>query len=274
MMDEKRYKQLIQEGRMFMHNMHGDETDEEWTSDQIKKLPQPPLVKERTSDEIIALRNDFSDVLEQHDFLTLLRARKSNRVYTDGKMTVDQLSFLLWAVQGVKSIRGKSYATLRTVPSGGARHPFETYLIVRNIDGLKQGLYHYLPMEHSVEYLKYVEDIEEVMNKAVCEQTWVKKANVLFVFTCVPYRAEWRYSYDAHRTALIDLGHIGENLYLSAASLNLGTCGIAAFDDFFINDCLGIDGNEEFVCYTQPVGTVKEEDKSKEDAFYSFLNEE
>lgn len=273
-MDEKRYKQLIQEGRMFMHNMHGDETDEEWTSDQIKKLPQPPLVKERTSDEIIALPKDFSDVLEQHDFLTLLKTRKSNRVYTDGKMTVDQLSFLLWAVQGVKSIRGKSYATLRTVPSGGARHPFETYLIVRNIDGLKQGLYHYLPMEHSVEYLKYVEDIEEVMNKAVCEQTWVKKANVLFVFTCVPYRAEWRYSYDAHRTALIDLGHIGENLYLSAASLNLGTCGIAAFDDFFINECLGIDGNEEFVCYTQPVGTVKEEDKSKEDAFYSFLNEE
>ena len=273
-MDKERYKQLIHEGRMFMHNMHGDETDEEWTSDQLKKLPQPPLVKEQMTEETIALNRDFSTVIQEQDFFTVLKARKSNRVYTDGTMTIDQLSFLLWAIQGVKDIRGKNYATLRTVPSGGARHPFETYLFVRNIEGLKQGLYHYLPMSHRLEFLKDVENIEEVMNKAVCEQAWVKKANVLFVFTCVPYRAEWRYSYDAHRTALIDLGHVGENLYLSAASLNLGTCGIAAFNDFFANGFLGLDGNEEFVCYTQPVGTVQAEDKAKEDAFYSFLDEE
>lgn len=273
-MDKKQYDQLIQDGRLFMHNLHGDETDVEWTSDQIKKLPQPPLVKEQMSEEVIPLTRDFANTIQEHDFLTLLKMRKSNRVYTDGTMTVDQLSFLLWAVQGVKSIRGKRYATLRTVPSGGARHPFETYMIVRNIEGLKQGLYHYLPMSHSLEFLKEIEDIEEVMNKAVCEQAWVKKANVLFVFTCVPYRAEWRYSYDAHRTALIDLGHVGENLYLACGAVHLGTCGIAAFDDFFVNDFLGIDGNEEFVCYTQPAGTVKEEDKAAEDAFYSFLEEE
>ena len=273
-MDKERYEQLIQEGRLFMHNMHGDETDVEWTSDQIKKLPQPPLGKEQMGNEAIELCKDFSHVIQEQDFFTVLKSRKSSRVYTDGEMTIDQLSFLLWAIQGVKDIRGKGYATLRTVPSGGARHPFEVYLFIRNITGLKQGLYHYLPMSHSIEYLKAVEDIEEVMNQVVCEQAWVKKANVLFVFTCVPYRAEWRYSYDAHRTALIDLGHVGENLYLSAASLNLGTCGIAAFNDFFTNDYLGIDGNEEFVCYTQPVGTVQANDKAKEDAFYSFLDEE
>ena len=58
------------------------------------------------------------------------------------------LSFLLWAQQGIRGIRGNNYATLRTVPSAGSRHPFECYPLILHVEGLEPGLYHYLPMEH------------------------------------------------------------------------------------------------------------------------------
>ena len=269
-MDKKLYEKLVHEGRDFMHHHRGIDR-ESWKSDQQKELPQPPLVKGRVGGEIIDLSKDFAKVIKDHDFLDLLIKRKSNRVYTEEKISLDELSFLLWAVQGVKGIRGNNYATLRTVPSGGARHPFETYLIVKNIEGLKGGLYHYLPLEHQLEFIKIMDGVEEAMDLAACKQSWVKKANVLFIFTCVAYRCEWRYGFNAHRPALIDLGHVGENLYLACASLQLGTCGIASFDDEYLNELIGIDGDEEYACYVQPVGTVKSSDQDKEDAFYSFL---
>ena len=75
----------------------------------------------------------------EDDLYQLLAKRKSSRVYTQEDMSLLQLSFLLWATQGIKSIRGKSYATIRTAPCGGARHPFETYLLVRQVEGLLPG---------------------------------------------------------------------------------------------------------------------------------------
>ena len=273
MMNKELYDKLVHEGRRFMRHDNYAEYGP-WESDQELKKPQPPLVKARMSTEAIALPKDFKDLSLENDLTKLLIERKSHRVYTEEKMSLLAVSYLLWATQGVKSIRGNNYATLRTVPSGGARHPFETYLLVRDVEGLKSGLYHYLPLEHSLEYLQAVDDIKEAIDEATCRQTWAAKANVLFIYTCVAYRCEWRYGFAAHRPALIDLGHIGENLYLASTALGLGTCGIAAFDDDYINNLLKIDGDEEYACYVEPVGTIKAEDKGKEEAFYSFLKDD
>ena len=145
----------------------------------------------------------------KNDLLALIRDRKSERVYTGQTISLTQLSFLLWATQGVKELRGKSYATLRTVPSGGARHPFETYLAVRLVDGLKPGIYHYLPMEHALEFLSAPDDLDTLIGDSLSEQKWAAKASVVFYWTMVAYRAEWRYGIYAHRVALIDAGSSG-----------------------------------------------------------------
>lgn len=87
-------------------------------------------------EEHIALSKDFEGLEMKNNLVEVIRERKSSRVFTQENMSLEQLSFLLWATQGVKEIRGKSYATIRTVPCGGARHQFETYLLVRNVDGL------------------------------------------------------------------------------------------------------------------------------------------
>ncbi len=277
MLDPAIQQELIAKGRAFMKGYVADDAYEEsFESDQQLKKPQPPLCKAAVTpeEEHIPLTKDFSTLSMNNDLVSLIRDRRSARVYTQEDMALDQLSFLLWATQGVKSIRGKKYATLRTVPCGGARHEFETYLLVRQVSGLQPGAYHYLPMEHALEFLGEVENLPNVMGEALSGQTWAGKANVVFCWSMVAYRAEWRYGIYAHRVALIDAGHLGQNLYLACTGLGLGTCGVAAFEHEQLCALFGLDGEEEYPVYTAPVGTIRDADKAAENAFYQFVEDE
>ncbi len=266
-------KKLLAEGREFMKNDHNSAyTDFE--SDQNLKLPQPPLVKEPMSNHAELLPRNFEDLEMEQDFIKLLTERKSSRVYTQQPLSLLQLSFLLWATQGIKDIRGKSYATLRTVPSGGARHAFETYLLVQHVEGLRPGAYHYLPMGHQLEFLHPVDDLPAQISTSLEGQSWAAKASVIFYWSFVPYRCEWRYGIFAHRPALMDAGHLGQNLYLACAALGLGTCAVAAFDRQMCDSLFTLDGEEEFTVYASPVGTISPKDHSSEKAFYQFVEDE
>ena len=140
MVDQQAHDERIRAHRRLMRGACGFE-GEDFVSDQMLQRPQPPLTKPamRPETERIALPREFGPLLEGADLLATFRDRRSARVYTGQPISLLQLSFLLWVTQGVKAIRGKSYATLRTVPSGGARHAFETYLIVQHVDGLRPG---------------------------------------------------------------------------------------------------------------------------------------
>lgn len=275
MLDPKLQAKTIQDSREFMkHNFKPELQDFE--SDQDLKKPQPPLQKPpmRPEQPAIKLPRDFETLGMQANLLELLIRRKSARVYTGEALSLLQLSFLLWATQGVKDIRGKKYATLRTVPSGGARHGFETYLLVQNVAGLAPGKYHYLAIEHQLEYLGPVEDPKQTIDVSLEGQSWAAKASVIFYWSFVPYRCEWRYGVFAHSVALIDAGHIDQNLYLACTALGLGTCAIAAFDGSYCDKVFGLDGEEEFTAYTAPVGNISARDQAAEKAFYQFVEDE
>ena len=278
MLDEKTTRELIAKGRRFMHGRRDDDINEEpFESDQSRGLPMPPLVKAPMSPESARtlLPRDFSALPLKTDLAALIADRKSSRVYTGGEMTLTQLSFLLWATQGIKGMRGKGYATLRTVPSGGARHEFETYLVVSNVNDLAPGMYHYLPMEHALEFLDPTDNAPALMTELVNGQKWAAKANVTFFWSMDAYRAEWRYGIYAHRTALIDAGHVGQNLYLACTGLGLGTCGIASFSHDLCCKTFGLDGDNEFIVYSAPVGTVnRANDSAEERSIYSFVYDE
>lgn len=276
MMDEALQRELIQKGRAFTKGDGREDPYPDFESDQSLRRPQPPLVKAAMAgaEARTALPRNFEALGMRNDLVGIIRDRRSNRVYTDQAMTLLQLSFLLWATQGVKGIRGKAYATLRTVPCGGARHEFETYLVVRKVEGLAPGAYHYLPMEHALEFLGPVENLEGAVERSLMGQKWAAKASVVFYWSMVPYRAEWRYGIYAHRVAMIDAGHVGQNLYLACTGLGLGTCGVGAFCHEECAELFGLDGEEEYVVYTAPVGTVREEDRAREQAFYRFVEDE
>lgn len=277
MLDPKLQEELIRTGREFMKGPRaGDPIDEAFESDQELKLPQPPLVKAPVTPESswIRLPVDFQNLKIRNDLLGVIRDRKSSRIYTQEEMSLSELSFLLWSTQGIKSIRGKSYATLRTVPCGGARHEFETYLMIRKITGILPGIYHYLPMEHALELIRETDNLEQKISDSLCGQTWGAKANVVFYWSLDAYRVEWRYGIYAHRPALIDAGHIGQNLYLSCTALGIGCCAIAAFDHDLCCKLFDLDGENEFVVYTAPVGTIREQDQAQEKMFYKFVEDE
>lgn len=277
MLDEKIQSELIAKGRAFTHGyIENDPYEEDFQSDQELKRTQPPLCKApmRPEGARIELPRDFEALERKNDLISLIRDRRSARIYTGEKVVLTELSFLLWATQGIKSIRGKAYATLRTVPCGGARHEFETYLMVRNVEGLQPGAYHYLPMEHALEFLHPVEDMDGAITESLSGQSWAAKANVVFYWSMVPYRAEWRYGIYAHRVALIDVGHVGQNLYTACTGLGLGCCAIAAFRHETCCELFGLDGQEEYIVYTVPVGTVRDCDKDAEQMFYQFVKDE
>lgn len=271
-MANRKVQDLIHEGRSFIRF---DETHLVEPSDQEKKLPQPPLVKDKMADQQIDLPHDFESLAIKADFLSIINDRESHRIYSEGPMSLLELSYLLWATQGVKSVRGKKYATLRTVPSGGARHPFETYLMVRNVTGLAPGAYHYLPMTHQIEFLDEVEDMDSKVTDALDDQRWATKANVLFFWSIVPYRGEWRYAEFAHRIMLMDIGYVSQNLYLASESIGLGTCAIGAFRVHECDQLFELDGIDEFTILVSPVGTIaKKKNKEQEQAFYAFLKDD
>lgn len=276
-MEEQEIQARLQAGRSFLKSRAALEGTEDYQTDQELKLPQPPLVKAAMREKQIELPRNFKDLDLRDDFLTLVMKRKSSRVYTQEDMSLLELSFLLWVTQGVKEIRGKAYATLRTVPCGGARHPFETYLLVRKVEGLAPGVYHYLPMTHQLELLTPMEDeaaLSDLADRTLCGQRWAAKANVVFYWSFVPYRSEWRYGIYAHRMVLADLGHVGENLYLGCAALGLGTCGIGAYDQALCDQLFELDGGEEFTVYSESVGTIRAEDEGEEKDFYKFVEEQ
>ena len=123
---QEKVEKKIREGREFVARWEYDEAEfEGYETDQELKKRQPPLAKAPMTDCVMDLPKDFSCLSIDNDFLHIINNRESHRVYTGETMTLEELSYLLWCTQGVKEIRGKSYATLRTVPCGGARHEFE-----------------------------------------------------------------------------------------------------------------------------------------------------
>ena len=227
-------------------------------SDQANGVPAPDFGKP-IKGELITLPS-FENVATVPAYSDLLDIRRSIRSYASKPMTQAQLAFMLWSTQGIQCYRNE-VATFRTVPSGGARHPFETYITVKSVEGLSPGLYHYLPTENIGEKLVTIErlgdlpDYDKLITDMTAGQAWAAKAPVVLVHTCIPYKGEWRYKEMSHRVMLIDLGHLGQNAMLSAAALGLGSCCMAAYDQKACDKAVGVDGIDEYTVYAVSVGT-------------------
>ena len=226
-------------------------------SDQMKGLPQPPLEKPiEAQEQVLDLPEVTGDLVKKKDVYQCIMDRKSHRSFKRESMSIEELSFLLYTTQGIKEVKGKGYAAIRPVPSAGARHPFETYIGVTNVEGLEKGVYRYSGLNHQLIKIKEEEEIGEKMTIGARGQKFVGEAPVTFIWTIIPYRGEWRYDGRSHKPMLLDAGHLCHGLYLSAEALNLGTCAIAAYEQKLMDQVVGVDGEEEFVVYMSPVGKV------------------
>jgi len=229
-------------------------------SDQSKGRPAPPEELEVDPSFPRISLPDYESWTPHIGSIDLLRAmgeRKSRRQFSNASLTLEELTFLLWATQGQRS-PGKEPFHFRTVPSAGARHSFETYLFINRVEKLPTGLYRYLPQSNEL-ILHYETEptFRKKLTNGVFGQQFVANSAAVFVWTTVPYRMEWRYLEAAHRVILLDAGHVCQNLYLACEAINAGTCAIAAYDQEAMDNLLQIDGQDQFTLYLAPVGKKK-----------------
>jgi len=228
------------------------------TTDQANGIPAPapqkPCAPDATRHELVPTGR--FEHISKISLVDAVRNRQSRRKFINTPLSLEEISFLLWATQGVRETAG-DVATFRTVPSAGARHAFETYVYAKQVEGLERALYRYLPLSHELVFEFGIERFGERIQDACFDQAFIATAAAVFVWTAIPYRTEWRYGLAAHKVIAMDAGHLCQNLYLACEAIRAGTCAIGAYEQEKMDKLLHVDGKDEFTIYLAPVGKRK-----------------
>ena len=211
-------------------------------------IPRPQLFKKYEGVDTIQLLEVFPNI-KQKTLHEVISSRRSLRAYKNIALTLEELSYLLYETSRVQ--RYQDNAVFRTIPTGGATNSLETYIYANNIDGVKQGLYHYTQHEHTLSLL-VDGNLKDEVNQALSGQ--LRKAPVAFFFTCVPERGEHKYTFTAHKMIAMEAGHAGQNLHLASEVIDCGAVMLAAYNQDDSDQLLKLDTNHEFTIYAATLG--------------------
>jgi SagB-type dehydrogenase family enzyme len=236
---------------------YSSDLDFVWARQQAraKSQPMPAPVKRFPGAKQIAL----PPPRHGGEFPQVLLARRTWRKFSAKPVALSALSTLLGLSFGVRwwvELPRLGRVALKTSPSGGARHPIETYLVARRVANLRPGLYHYAADKHCLERLNRGASSSQLA-RYLAGQKWYGKAAALVLMTAVFRRPQWKYqSPRAYRAVLIDAGHLCQTFCLVATWLGLAPFCSMALADSQIEADLGIDGVSESVLYAAGVGTL------------------
>ena len=240
----------------------------EWRadSDRNHEQPEPPAEKPIPAGaKKIALVPLAKIHLGDMPVREAIAARRSTRDFSDAELSLEELSFLLWATQGITAVQrdeaGAIVQRFRAAPSAGARYPLETYLAINRVQGVAAGIYRYLPSDHQLAIVREDAQISGKLMAACYGTPSVGSAAVVFIWSAVPYRTEWKYTCLAHRMIAMEAGHVCENLYLAAEACRMGSCALLSYHQPRVDELLGVDGKDEFALYVACVGKPKADEK-------------
>jgi SagB-type dehydrogenase family enzyme len=219
----------------------------------VKSNPMPRPVKRYAKAQRVPLPSPKID----SEFPRVLLARRTWRKFSKRAVALPMLGDLLgltWGVQDWVKIPQVGSAAVKTSPSGGALHPVEAYVLARNIDGLRAGLYHYNAADHRLELLRRGVSSRDIA-RYLANQWWYADAAFVVFMTAVFSRMQWKYDYArAYRAVLLEAGHLCQTFCLTATWLNLAPFCTMAFADSKIEKALGLDGISECVLYVAGAG--------------------
>ena len=217
------------------------------TSNNFDTIPSPEA---NNTEQGSALRLPEPEYDGEFSVEQSLLKRRSVRDYTGEPVTIENVSQLLWAVQGITDSRGR-----RTAPSAGATYPLEVYLVAGNVLQLEPGIYRYSPSGHSLD--RVIEgDLRADLAEAALMQMWMANGAMMIVITAVYERTTGRYGERGIRYVHMEAGHAAQNLYLQATAMELGTVVVGAFQDDQVAEMLQLP-QEERPLYLIPVGKIQ-----------------
>jgi putative peptide maturation dehydrogenase len=186
-------------------------------------------------------------------FDALLAQRKTCRNFdSDARVSAADLATMLhrvWGAIGTLELAPGAIAVKKNSPAGGGLHAVEAYVLVQRAEGLAPGLYHYLALEHALEPLRTLtaEEAADFAHRFVAGQNWFANVPVMVVMTARFDRLFWKYRRHtkAWRVVHLDVGHLSQTMYLSAADLDLGAFVTAAINDRLVEPTLGLTPMQE-----------------------------
>ena len=179
-----------------------------------------------------------------------LQKRRSVREYSKEPLSLFEISQILWAAQGITD---NTYG-LRTAPSAGALYPIELYLVAANVKELTSGIYKYDPRRHTLK--KTIEGDKRIeVSNAALRQDAIEKSSAIVLITAIYERTSVKYGKRTERYVNMEVGHVGQNIYLQAVSLGLGTVMMGAFNDDALKKVLNLPANE-FPLAIYPLGKI------------------
>ena len=201
------------------------------TNYEIIQLPEPKY-KSNTSIEEALLK------------------RRSVRDYKSEPLSIAEVSQILWAAQGITD----DIDRLRTAPSAGALYPLEIYLVAANVKDLSAGIYKYNPQSHSIKKILEGDKRTEISNASLRQES-IESSSALVVISAIYERTSVKYGKRTERYVNMEVGHVGQNIYLQAFSLGLGTVMIGAFEDDKLKKALCLP-SDEFPLAVYPLGKI------------------
>ena len=179
-----------------------------------------------------------------------IKQRRTTRSFHSRALNLNQLSQLLWAASGTTEENGCK----RAAPSAGALYPMDLYVVAgqNSVPSIEAGVYHYEPGKHQLsEVLKG--DTRIAVARASLSQMWMAGAPITMIITAEYKRATGKYGKRGIRYAMIEAGHIGQNIFLQAQALDLEAGIVGAFHDAEIIDAINIPSVHEPILL-MPVG--------------------
>lgn len=225
--------------------MRADGTDT--TAGLIAKrgLPPPAVISRNPAQALPRV--------QQSDLDHLLARRATCRNFDRGQpLSLEQLAGILqrvFSAQGQVTVDSGAVFLKKNAPSAGGLHCVEAYLLIRRVDGVASGLYHYHPVDHALELIaaRDEHELDALAVTMVAGQHWFADAPVLVVMAPRYERLFWKYRNHAkaYRAMILDAGHLSQLLFLCATEMGLGAFVTAAVNEVDIEQAFGMDALSE-----------------------------
>ncbi len=238
-------------------------SSEEIETAQLQKAAIDPSPALMTNNNEFAKIVKLISVTKGNELLELMARRRTVRDVLPKKVTIDELADCLFAGLGITGHTHNCVGQLplSMTPSGGARNPIEAFVYARNVEGLERGFYHYSAAENSLGQLPSPHLPEP--SELLAGQEWADEMPCIIFLAAYYERAMWKYSDpNAYRGVLIEAGHIGQNIMLSATRHEMTACPTAAFCHSVLHENLGLKGATQSAVYALALAHPDQDESS------------